>query len=154
MLPCLTAGAGSKHAVSVAPRGFITLWPWYFSGWLCFQSRGGCWLRLCRGDWFSAEFSVSCASFHSPIKPSFFFFSEDANWVSLEYFITLSSSISSTSLPGPINQSTKQPFSAARHSVPKVSRTLFVTEGCRPGENGAAKRLSLLRKSTSLDLKR
>lgn len=85
----------------------------------------------------SAEFSVSCVSFYSPIK--LFFFFEGANWVSLQYFITLSSSMSSTSLPGPINQSTTQPFSAARHSVPKVSRTLFVTESCRPGENGAAK---------------
>lgn len=66
-------------------------------------------------------------------------FSEDADWVSLEYFITLSSSMSSTSLPGPINQSATQPFSAARHRVPKVSRTLFVTETCRPGENRAAK---------------
>lgn len=66
-------------------------------------------------------------------------FPEDADWVSLEYFITLSSSMSSTSLPGPINQSAAQPFSAARHRVPKVSRTLFVTETCRPGENGAAK---------------
>lgn len=84
---------------------------------------------------FQADFSVSCASFHSPIK----FFSEDANGVSLEYFITLSSSISSSSLPGLINQSTKQPFLAARHSVPKVSHTSFVTESCHPLENGAAK---------------